>query len=100
MGQRRVGKSYILKSIARLISNHNPNANIISLNLEDFAFNHVKDAQSLYNEISARINVIAEEEWAKNLPNRKHGEPKPKKLNKSDLDYADDCYFAGLENKI
>lgn len=49
---------------------------------------------------NVNANATAEEEeWAKNLPNRKHGEPKPKQLNKSDLDYADDCYFAGLLDK-
>ena len=49
---------------------------------------------------NVNVNATAEEEeWVKNLPNRKHGEPKPKQLNKSDLDFADDCYFAVLLDK-
>ena len=55
VGQRRVGKSYILKSIANTIVNLNPEANIINLNLEDFAFSHIKDANTLYEEITGRL---------------------------------------------
>lgn len=54
-GQRRVGKSYILKTIAEEIRRMNPDANIISINLENFAFAHITDAASLYTEISSRI---------------------------------------------
>ena len=54
-GQRRVGKSYILKSIANTIVNLNPEANIINLNLEDFAFSHIKDANTLHEEITGRL---------------------------------------------
>ena len=54
-GQRRVGKSYILKYMARYISDIHPKANIININLEDFAFSHIKDAKTLYNEIDGRM---------------------------------------------
>lgn len=54
-GQRRVGKSYILKTIAEEIRRMNPDANIISINLENFAFAHITDAASLHTEISSRI---------------------------------------------
>ena len=54
-GQRRVGKSYILKTIAEDIRRMNPDANIISINLENFAFAHITDAASLHTEISSRI---------------------------------------------
>lgn len=54
-GQRRVGKSYILKTIAEEIRRMNPDANIISINLENFAFAHITDAASLHTEISLRI---------------------------------------------
>lgn len=53
-GQRRVGKSYILKSVARHIRETYPNANIINIDLEDFAFAHVTDARSLHEEVSSR----------------------------------------------
>lgn len=55
VGQRRVGKSYILKAVAQEIRNRNPEANIITINLEDFAFSHITDAESLHEEISARL---------------------------------------------
>ncbi|MCH5234689.1 MAG: ATP-binding protein [Muribaculaceae bacterium] len=54
-GQRRVGKSYILKYIADYIKENNPQANIININLEDFAFTHIKDAKNLFDEISIRL---------------------------------------------
>lgn len=54
-GQRRVGKSYILKSVARHIQSTDSEANIISIDLENFAFSHIKDAQGLYDEIATRL---------------------------------------------
>ncbi|MCH5214920.1 MAG: ATP-binding protein [Muribaculaceae bacterium] len=54
-GQRRVGKSYILRYIAQTIQKANPEANIVSINLEDFAFSHIQDAQALNDEIVARL---------------------------------------------
>ena len=50
-GQRRVGKSYILKSVAEHIQTADPQANIISIDLEDFAFSHITDAKALHDEI-------------------------------------------------
>lgn len=55
VGQRRVGKSYILMSVAEEIKQRNPEGNIIEINLEDFAFSHIQNAQDLHNEISSRI---------------------------------------------
>ena len=54
-GQRRVGKSYILNSVADHISNINPDVNIIRINLEEFAFSHISDAESLNGEILKRL---------------------------------------------
>lgn len=54
-GQRRVGKSYILKSVAQHIRKNDPTANIITIDLEDFSFSHVTDAQSLHTEITTRL---------------------------------------------
>lgn len=54
-GQRRVGKSYILKAIAEEIRRTYPEDNIISINLEDFAFSHITDADTLHKEISSRL---------------------------------------------
>lgn len=55
-GQRRVGKSYILKSIEAIIREKFPDANYVTINLEDFAFSHIDDAKSLYDEIQPRIS--------------------------------------------
>lgn len=54
-GQRRVGKSFILNFIARTIREQNPDGNIISINLEDFKFNHVRDSSALHEEITTRL---------------------------------------------
>lgn len=56
-GQRRVGKSYILKSIQGIIRERYPDANIIDINLEDFAFSHITDATSLNNEIISKLST-------------------------------------------
>lgn len=55
VGQRRVGKSYILMSVAEEIKQRNPEGNIIEINLEDYAFSHIQDANDLHNEIYSRI---------------------------------------------
>ena len=49
-GQRRVGKSCILKQLANKIAETNADANIISINkeLENFAFIHTHDDLSKY----------------------------------------------------
>lgn len=55
VGQRRVGKSCILRSVADEIRRHDIDANIIDINLEDFAFSHIDSAAKLHEEISRRI---------------------------------------------
>lgn len=55
VGQRRVGKSYILKAVANEIRDNDINSNIITINLEDFAFSHIDNAQKLYEEITAQL---------------------------------------------
>lgn len=54
-GQRRIGKSFILRYMMRKIKELNPDANVININLEDFAFSHVKDAQQLHEEAVSRL---------------------------------------------
>lgn len=55
-GQRRVGKSFILKAVEAEIRKKNPDANIIYLDLEDFAFAHIRDKESLHQEITKRLS--------------------------------------------
>lgn len=55
VGQRRVGKSYILKAVAEEVRKRNPRANLITINLEDFAFSHITEAAILHDEIVSRM---------------------------------------------
>ncbi|MDE6397447.1 MAG: AAA family ATPase, partial [Muribaculaceae bacterium] len=55
-GQRRVGKSYILDAVAKYISSTRADVNIVDIDLEDFAFSHIKDDATLNNEIIARLS--------------------------------------------
>lgn len=55
-GQRRVGKSYILKLVEEEIRVNTSDANFISINLEDFAFSHISDAETLHKEITERLS--------------------------------------------
>lgn len=56
-GQRRVGKSFLLFQLIQMISEENEEANIIYINLEDFAFSHIKTAEDLHAHISARLKA-------------------------------------------
>lgn len=55
VGQRRVGKSYILKSVAQEVMRRNPDANCVTINLEDFAYSHITSARILHEEITSRV---------------------------------------------
>lgn len=50
-GQRRVGKSYMLFQLIRLILDKDPEANIIYINKEDIAFDEIKTAADLNSYI-------------------------------------------------
>lgn len=50
-GQRRVGKSFLLYQLIEEILSEEPNANIIYINLEDFAFSSLQTAQDLHSYI-------------------------------------------------
>ncbi len=51
IGQRRVGKSYLLFQIMDFISKENKNSNIIYINLEQYENNHIKNENDLINEV-------------------------------------------------
>lgn len=55
-GQRRVGKSCILNSVEENLRQSSPTANFIRINLEDFAFSHIKSASDLNDEITKRLS--------------------------------------------
>lgn len=55
IGQRRVGKSFLLFQLMDKIQQEEPEANIIYLNFEDFAFNQIRTAEDMYAYISDRL---------------------------------------------
>ncbi|MDR2938468.1 MAG: ATP-binding protein [Prevotellaceae bacterium] len=50
-GQRRVGKSYILKQTIQQILSKNPKAHILYINKEDLQFDEIKTAADLHNYV-------------------------------------------------
>ena len=44
-GQRRVGKSFLLYQLMEQLLAEEPDANIIYINFEDFAFSHIQTAE-------------------------------------------------------
>ena len=50
-GQRRVGKSYILRQIEMDVKQANPQAHIIRINKEDLAFDAIQTASDLYDYV-------------------------------------------------
>lgn len=51
VGQRRVGKSYIMRQVADEILSGNPTANIIYIDKELLEFSSIKDYQNLYDYV-------------------------------------------------
>lgn len=54
-GQRRVGKSFLLFQLMKLILKDEPEANIIYINFEDFAFSQIQTAEDMYAYITSRL---------------------------------------------
>ena len=52
-GQRRVGKSFLLYQLMEQIMGEEPDANIIYINLEDFAFNSIQTAEDLHTYLQS-----------------------------------------------
>lgn len=97
-GQRRVGKSYILKSIAQSIKEGDANANIITIDLEDFAFSHITNAQSLHDEITSRLK-----DGVKNyifIDEVQEVEDFDKVIRSLNLNPANDIYITGSNSKM
>jgi predicted AAA+ superfamily ATPase len=55
VGQRRVGKSYLLYQIIKMVRSKNPDANIIYLSMEDFSYSFIKSAKDLNDYIVNRL---------------------------------------------
>lgn len=63
IGQRRVGKSYLMLQIIEEIKKTHQNANIIYINKEKYEFNHISDAASLNqyiqdHSVADQINYV------------------------------------------
>lgn len=50
IGQRRVGKSYILRQLKKWLEDNRPDANILYINKELYSFGHIKTSEQLYDE--------------------------------------------------
>lgn len=59
-GQRRVGKSYILRQLSSEIKAENPDANIIYINKEKTKFNDIKDANDLSAYLDGKLTEDAD----------------------------------------
>jgi uncharacterized protein len=54
-GQRRVGKSFLMRQIADKIKTTEPKANIIYINLEDYGFDSIKKYHDLINYTQSKL---------------------------------------------
>ena len=97
-GQRRVGKSYILKSVVQHIRETDLTANIIDIDLEDFAFSHITDAKSLHDEITGRMK-----EGCRNyilIDEVQEVEDFDKVIRSLNLNPSNDIYVTGSNSKM
>lgn len=53
-GQRRVGKSFLLFQLMRHVLQNNPDANLIYINFEDFAYSKIQTAEDMYDYILSK----------------------------------------------
>lgn len=54
-GQRRVGKSFLLFQLMQIILAEEPDANIIYINFEDFAFSEIQTAEDMHAYLVSRL---------------------------------------------
>jgi len=57
VGQRRIGKSYLMLELIAHIKASNPDANIISIDLEQEQYSILKNSTSLYEYIQSKLNT-------------------------------------------
>lgn len=53
-GQRRVGKSFLLYQLMEHVLQSNPDANLIYINFEDFAYSNIQNAEEMYAYILSK----------------------------------------------
>jgi len=57
VGQRRVGKSYMLFQIMDLVRISNPNSNLIYINMELYEFSHIKNEHDLISFVKTKYQT-------------------------------------------
>lgn len=57
IGQRRVGKSFMLKQVQEWILKNFPSANVLYISKELHAFSHITNADELYNFVDVRLEA-------------------------------------------
>ena len=55
IGQRRVGKSYLMKMTSKYILNKNSDANIIFIDKEQYEFDSIRDYHSLISYVESNL---------------------------------------------
>lgn len=59
-GQRRVGKSFLLYQLMEHILQSNPDANLIYINFEDFAYSKIQTAEDMHTYILLKGTLMRE----------------------------------------
>lgn len=59
VGQRRIGKSYVLLQIMEYLRQTIPSANLIRIDMELEEFRHLKNGSDLYEYVKSQLNPIA-----------------------------------------
>lgn len=57
VGQRRVGKSHVMRQVADVIRESNPKANIIFIDKENFGFSSIQSATDLYHYVTKKLTA-------------------------------------------
>lgn len=60
VGQRRVGKSFMLRQLCSWLNENRPNAAVVYVNKELLEFDNITDARKLYDYVSSRFNSAGE----------------------------------------
>lgn len=60
VGQRRVGKSFMLRQLCSWLNENRPNAAVVHVNKELLEFDNITDARKLYDYVSPRFNSAGE----------------------------------------
>lgn len=60
VGQRRVGKSFMLRQLCSWLNENRPNAAVVHVNKELLEFDNITDARKLYDYVSSRFNSAGE----------------------------------------